>query len=134
MKTTSNSLLSLVGGSHSFKCALSGHVVVGHCVHALDVNGVMYPISNTSYVRITDEISRVACDSDEQTVGVVRITNGVGHVEFCVNLRGLRLVSNWRQNIDHVVLDSEQQTARAKVEHTCSECAGDEHQAEFSFV
>lgn len=130
MKARGSSLCNF----QSFRCALSGHVVMGYPIHALDVNGVEYPISNCSYVRITDEVPHVKCSTDENVVGVVRIINGEDrHVEFCINLGSLRFASNWKSNIDHIMLDSEH-VIRAKsvqVSNTCPKC---DSQQEFSFV
>ena len=99
--------------------------------HALKVNGVNYPISNSSYVRIHGEVSRVECfTSNEDSVQVVRIIDDEESLDFCISLKSLRYVSNWRNRIDKMIFDSEHSTSRVLVSENVS---GSGLQQEFSF-
>ena len=103
---------------------------MGRQVQILVVNDVEYPISNTSYMRVLDEISHVECGTEEGSVQVVEIVCEERHLKFCVSLRGLRYVSTWRQYIDQMIYDSEQ-IARSRTVKSVP--ANDILQREFAF-
>lgn len=94
--------------SCSFRCALSGHITMGHRRHLLVVNGIEYPISNRSYLKLVGEVSRVH-DGGDGSAAIVLVTGEVEKlVEFHVSLADLRYISNWRVKVDHIKLEVEE--------------------------
>ena len=90
-----------------FICSLSKHPFNSEPLHFIRFNEIDYPISTTSYSKILDEVSTVR-QGDDDAVGLVSMVGSEKKVERYVSRTRLRAVHNWRINVDHLHVVSEE--------------------------